>query len=192
MSQSAHRIPTDEQLAEAIAVRQESAEACLAARAACRELYDRHSRSMLAFLSARIGRDDLEDAHQEIWQRVWRHLTDGFRGGNFRAWMYQLARNYLIDLSRKRRPQAVQNVDSLADHRLERPDEVAEQRERMMILARCLARLANNLAEIFRARLAGEDYQEICRHMELTEAQAHKLFHQAKTQLQSCVRRSLA
>ena len=34
---------------------------------------------------------EFEDLHQKVWVRVWGHLPDGFRGGNFRAWLFQVA-----------------------------------------------------------------------------------------------------
>src|SRR5262245_24161416 len=96
---------TDEQLTGLIVCRDSSDETWQVARNACEELYVRHARRLLAFLSARVHGSDLEDIHQGIWERVWERLPDGFHGGNFRAWLFQIARNYLIDHSRKRRPQ---------------------------------------------------------------------------------------
>src|SRR5438105_2887060 len=80
--------PSDEQLAATLAQREQSGQALRAAQDAFRDLYQRHARKLLAFLAARVHRNDLEDVHQEVWERIWKHLPEGFHGGNFRAWLY--------------------------------------------------------------------------------------------------------
>jgi DNA-directed RNA polymerase specialized sigma24 family protein len=48
------------------------------------------------------------------------------------------------------------------------------------------------MAQIIAARLAGEDYEEICARTKMTPAQAHKLFHRAKQELLACAEGALA
>lgn len=184
-------VATDEELAERIARRQDSDRAWGLAQEACGELYARHARRLLAFLAARIGRSDLEDVHQAVWQRVWQSLPDGFRGGNFRAWLYQIARNHLIDLGRKRRTEALEGESGLAAPHGRGPEEVLLERERMAVLARCLDKLGEPARGIVQARLAGASYTEICERLQLLPERAHKLFHLAKEQLQECVQRAM-
>ncbi len=66
------------------------------------------------------------------------------------------------------------------------------EQERMAVLQRCLDQLAENAARLVRARLAGIDYQTIAKELGLEPAQAHKLFHTAKSQLHDCINRSQA
>ena len=184
---AAETMTNDETLAERIARRDDSAAAARDAAGAFEELYQRHASKLLAFLAARVKKSDIEDFHQSIWERIWQHLPKGFQGGNFRAWLYQVARNYLVDQSRKRRSEPLNEEGTLADARGRRPDEVLMEQERHDILRRCLERLSAEAAALVRARLAGEDYDAICQRIALKAAQAHKLFHQAKQQLQACV-----
>jgi DNA-directed RNA polymerase specialized sigma24 family protein len=65
-------------------------------------------------------------------------------------------------------------------------------RERAEALRRCLEKLEATVVELVRARLAGEDYVAICQKLNLKPARAHKMYHQAKGQLQSCVERELS
>lgn len=182
---------SDEQLAQTIARRDQSAGAWQQARQACGELYVRHARKLLAFLAARVQRSDLEDVHQAIWERVWRHLPEGFRGGNFRAWLYQIARNYLIDQGRKKRVDLLGENQALVDERAAEPEEQLLEQERLFILSRCLERLTEEAAVLVRARLAGDSYLEVCQRLGMKPERAHKVFHQAKEQLQSCVERAM-
>lgn len=182
----------DEELAVTIARRTASAEGGRLARRAGEELYRRHARKLLAFLTTRVHRSDLDDFHQGIWERVWERLPEGFHGGNFRAWLYQIARNYLIDQGRKRRPQPLESEEEWSDDRQAAPDAPLLERERQQALSRCLERLGAEAAGLVRARLAGESYPEICLRLGLKMERAHKLFHQAKEQLQLCVERALA
>jgi RNA polymerase sigma factor (sigma-70 family) len=183
---------SDEELASAIAKREQSEQSMRAAKDACSELFARHARKLLAFLAARVQRSDLEDIHQGVWERVWQHLPSGFRGGNFRAWLHQVARNYIIDLGRKKRADLLNGGEELPDERRGRPDERLLEEERAIALGRCLERLETSAATIVRARLSGESYEDICPRLGLKTAQAHKLFHQAKEQLRLCVERALA
>jgi RNA polymerase sigma factor (sigma-70 family) len=161
---------TDEELAASIAFRVESGQALQAARVACSQLYLRHARKLLAFLATRVGRDDLEDVHQEVWERVWQHLPRSFHGGNFRAWLYQITRNYLIDRSRKRQLERLEDSSALPETRLPPPDQLLIDQERLAILKQCLQGLGEPAAGLVQARLAGESYPDICARLGVERA----------------------
>jgi RNA polymerase sigma-70 factor (ECF subfamily) len=182
--------PSDEQLAEIIARRQQPDGCWQAARRACEQLYLRHARRLLSFLSARVSRNDLEDTHQAIWQKVWHRLPGGFHGGNFRAWLYQIARNHLIDARRKKKLKTAKDEALDVEGRESEAEIVIVEREENAILERCLAKLSDDAARVVRARLAGESYGEICRRTGWKLDRAQKLFLQAKHLLQVCVERA--
>src|SRR4051794_37643012 len=133
--------PTDEQLAAIVARREESDPASRAARAAFEVLYGRHAPPLLAFLAARVRRADLDDLHQDAWRRAWQHLPAGFRGGNFRAWLFRIARNLVIDRGCKPHLEALIEGETLPDDRPEPPDARLIEHERREALRRCLERL---------------------------------------------------
>ena len=56
---------------------------------------------LLAFVAQRVPSSDCDDLHQEVWQRVWASLPENYQSNNLRAWLHQIARNAIIDLSRK-------------------------------------------------------------------------------------------
>jgi RNA polymerase sigma factor (sigma-70 family) len=182
---------TDEELAGVVALRDRSDREWQEARRACGDLYVRHAPRLLAFLAPRVRPSDLEDIHQAIWQRVWERLPRRFDGTNFRAWLYRIARNLAIDQSRrnKRLPVSRDN-DWSPSHHVEVWEALVEQ-ERMSVLGRCIQQLAPELLVLVRARLSGDAYAEISKRLGCAPERAHKLFHQAKEQLQDCVQRAL-
>src|SRR5258705_157078 len=68
-----------------------------AAQAAFAALYEHPSRSLVAFIATRVGRSDVDDTHQAVWLKVWGSLPSRFDGRQFRGWLFQIARNEIID-----------------------------------------------------------------------------------------------
>jgi RNA polymerase sigma factor (sigma-70 family) len=90
--------PPDDELAKIIAGRGESLKAMESAHAALELLYCRYAPRIFRYLVARVSdRTDAEDVHQEVWKKVWDKLPDFYHGGNFRAWIFAIARNTARD-----------------------------------------------------------------------------------------------
>jgi RNA polymerase sigma factor (sigma-70 family) len=177
----------DDELAAACARRGESPHARHQAEAAFRTLYDRHARRLLAFLGGRVDRAAVDDVHQDVWAKVWHGATQ-FRGGNFRAWVHQIARTVVIDHQRKRRPEPLADEANLVDPRPWDPS--PGDADRRDALARCLQKLeqANaRVADLVRSRVAGESYDAFCGRTGIPPDKAYRAFHQAKAHLQACV-----
>ncbi len=178
---------SDDDLTERITRRGESVAASRTAQEAFGMLFERHGPSLRAFLSARVGRDDLDDLEQDVWCRVWEHLPALFHGGNFRAWLYRIARNAAIDHLRKRRDDVLEEPDALIDPRSEPPDARITEQGQHDTLQHSIARLDATSRMLLQARLAGEPYADICHRLAIAPAQAHRLFHNVKAQLRRCV-----
>lgn len=181
----------DDVLAAECARRDESQDARELAESAFRTLYDRHAKRLLAFLGGRVSMAVLEDVHQDVWAKVWQAMPTGFRGGNFRAWVHQIARNVVIDYQRKRRPEPLAEEGNLIDHR-QSDDTRFDEAGRRDALTRCLQKLerANaQVADLVRSRVAGESYDAFCGRTGMAADNAYRAFHQAKAQLQACVER---
>jgi RNA polymerase sigma factor (sigma-70 family) len=180
--------PPDDELAAACAARDQSADARRRADAAFRHLYDRHAKRLLAFLGGRVNRAAVDDIHQDVWAKVWQALPTGFHGGNFRAWLHQVARNVVIDHQRKRTVEPLADEAGVVDHRHRHDDD----HDRHDALARCLERLASAnaaAADLVRCRVGGESYDDYCQRTGMPADKAYRTFHQAKAQLQECVER---
>ena len=176
----------DEDLAATAAQREDGR----AARAAFSGLYDRHARKLLAFLAGRLKEAAVEDTAQEVWQKIWQSLPTGFRGGNFRAWLYTVARNAITDQLRRKQSEAIPEEGNVADPRHRAADEAMAEAELHDALARCLQKLERldaKLADLVRSRVGGESYDDFCSRTGMPADKAYRAFHHAKAQLQACV-----
>jgi RNA polymerase sigma factor (sigma-70 family) len=152
-------------------------------------LYRDHARPLQLWLATRVPRSNVDDASQAVWSRVVEHYATKFDGGNFRAWLFQIARNYLVDESRRRRltpaPVATEG-EGPAPGGLE-PYEILIDRERRSHLAACIEELGEPQKAIVKARVAGMDYDEFAATMNLSNQQASQYFFKAKIQLRECL-----
>jgi len=182
---------SDELLASRIADRDGRGQPSEPARRACEELYDRFAPALTAFLASRVQRSQLDDVHQVVWQRVWEVLIRQPFDGHFRGWLFTLARNYLIDLSRKSAPQNLPDDLDVAEAEDDSPVTNLLDAERWRVLRACLDSLEPTLAELIRGRLGGRSYEELCGSLGLEQPRAHRLFHTAKQQVERCVETKL-
>jgi RNA polymerase sigma-70 factor (ECF subfamily) len=178
--------PSDEQLGSTVARRAASAAALRAAKVAFEELYRRHARALLAFLASRAPRADLEGLAQTVWARVWECLPEDLTQGGFRGWLFQVARRLVIDQARRRKPDPLPEDVEPPDPGGCSPLEVLIGEERRAKLESCLGKLKPSIADIVRARMAGEDYEAICTRLGLSHGRAYSLFHSARGLLQKC------
>lgn len=152
-------------------------------------LYRDHSQPLLLWLASKVSRNSLEDTHQAVWSRVVEHYATKFDGDNFRAWLFQIARNYLVDESRrqKRVPQPDEDMLLRADKRAREPYDILVDRERRNRLAGCIEQLGEPRKAIVKAKAAGMDYDEFISALKLSKQQAFQHFFAAKKRLKACM-----
>lgn len=157
-------------------------------------LFSEHCQPLRLWLALRVPRNELDNASQEVWLRVSKHYDDKFDGNNFRAWLFQIARNYLIDESRRRRLTPVSDDTEMLrqDQRAREPYEILIDRERRSHLAACIEKLGELRKAIVKARVAGMDYEEFVAEMNLSNQQASQHFFAAKKLLRACLESSTA
>ncbi|MFM9058613.1 MAG: RNA polymerase sigma factor [Planctomycetaceae bacterium] len=166
-----------------------------AAHAALAELHAAFARQLAAWLSARVAGGDLDEVHQEIWLRVWEKLPGHFQGGNFRAWLFAIARNHLVDAARRRGIRrdlgyggAAEEPDAAPpDPDGEEPWEILVAEERGRRLRGCLDRLDAGRRRVIVGRIGGEDYDAIAAALEISTAQAQSWLFVAKKLLRECL-----
>jgi RNA polymerase sigma-70 factor (ECF subfamily) len=88
------------------------------------ELIDTYQHRLMRYLLFLTGRRDVaEDIFQEVWIRVLRRGSQYNGQARFDTWIFTIARNLVIDLSRKR---SMASLDAMCEGGLdERPFEVA-------------------------------------------------------------------
>ena len=153
-------------------------------------LFERHHRQLLGFLFHMTGQRELsEDLVQNVFYRMlkYRHT---FRGdGEFRAWMYHVARNVVHDEGRTaKRTVKQQELDTQAE-RIGGgavADEHLQKKQELRSLQRALAGLSEESREVLvLSRFQEMKYHEIARIMDISEGAVKVRVHRALQQLKN-------
>jgi len=144
------------------------------------------------FLGMTGSRADAEDLFQDLWVRVIRN-ADRFENVSFRAWMWQIARNLLIDFRRKKKPDvSLDEVETEDDQPLleqlvspeKSPAEGYEQADLARRAMRAVGQLPEIQREIFLMRVQGDlSFSEIAETLKIPLNTALGRMHDATTKL---------
>jgi len=131
------------------------------------ELVARYRRTLFSWLVMQVNdHATAEDLYQDVWLKIIRN-AGSFHDVSFKAWMWRIARNRLIDFRRKMRPDltldqpvsgtegeadAPSNVDRVADERAN-VAEAMQGDERRRALREAVAKLSAAHREIVVMRL---------------------------------------
>jgi RNA polymerase sigma factor (sigma-70 family) len=150
-------------------------------------LFQRYHRQLFSFLYHMTSRRDAsEDMVQNVFYRMlkYRHSFSG--EGEFRSWMYHLARNVLSDTMRQDKKTAHDDVHAMAD-RIGGglgPDVELEQREEIDSLHRAIAMLTPDHREILvMSRFQELKYDEIAQILNISESAIKVRVHRAMGEL---------
>jgi len=153
-------------------------------------LFERYYRQLFGFMFNMTRQKELsEDLVQNVFLRLLRY-PDGFRGfGEFRTWMYQVARNVLYDHFRKIKRTPV-NVDlDIHEGRLlseSDADASLEKREELEKLEKALQMLSDENRElVVMCRYQELKYSEIASILNITEGAVKVRVHRALGQLRT-------
>ena len=118
------------------------------------------------------GAEDAEECYQETWLRALRGLGR-FRREHFGAWLFRIARNWLIDEGRKRRPElsldgpageeeAGRTLGDTVASEGARPDEASARRDLGRRIRAASEELPEEQREVFWLRMeTGMSFKEI-------------------------------
>ena len=134
---------------------------------AMEELVSRYRRTLYSWFVLQVGeRGTAEDLYQDVWLKIIRGAA-AFHDVSFKAWMWRIARNRLIDFRRKMRPEltldqpvagadgdadAPLNVDRVPDGRANVAEDM-QSAERRRALRAAVAKLPEVHREIVVMRL---------------------------------------
>jgi RNA polymerase sigma factor (sigma-70 family) len=154
-------------------------------------LFERYHRALFGFLYHMLGgsRATSEDLVQNVFYRMlkYRHTYSG--DGEFRTWMYHLARNVLADHVKKNRhaihhTDVVDMADNLGGGHL--ADESLEQAQDVAVLHQALTRLSPENREVLvLSRFQEMKYGEIAQVLNTTEGAVRVRAHRALKELKT-------
>ncbi|MGH6622531.1 MAG: RNA polymerase sigma factor, partial [Burkholderiaceae bacterium] len=155
------------------------------------ELYRRHYPSLRAFvfhlLGARHRHEDSEDVVQDAFARAFDAISEGRFAGDFRRWIFTIARNRSMDLLRGERVRLVSldadGIDSAPHVASEAttPVAMAETRDEVAWLVAAIDRLPERQRSALLLReLAGLSHTEIAETLDTTTASARQLITRAR------------
>jgi RNA polymerase sigma-70 factor, ECF subfamily len=151
-------------------------------------LYDRHVTSVYRYLLARVGNlQDAEDLTSQTFLDALENLNRYRGSGDFRAWLFRIARNKSIDHYRKhKRDVSLMEDADFVDNDIQTPDDAAEQSITTASVIRQLKNLSPDRAEVISLRLfAGLETKEIAVTLNKPETAVRMLLHRGIRDLQN-------
>jgi RNA polymerase sigma-70 factor (ECF subfamily) len=153
-------------------------------------LYERYNRQLYRFLFNMTRQKELsEDMVQNIFLRMLKY-PDGFMGfGEFKMWMYHIARNTVYDHFRKvKRTPAhsdLTNYENSIDGE-QNADVIMEKEQELKMLETAMGKLSDENRELLiLCRFQELKYHEIARILNTTEGAVKVRVHRALNQLKS-------
>jgi RNA polymerase sigma factor (sigma-70 family) len=151
-------------------------------------LFERYHRPLFGFLFHMTGQtESSEDMVQTVFYRMlkYRHTFTG--EGEFRSWMYHLARNVLADQAKQNKRVANHaNVNDLAERiggGIDADEHLQQEQDRDM-LHKALARLNEDHREVLiLSRFQELKYEEIARVLNITEGAVKVRVYRAMNEL---------
>ena len=118
-------------------------------------LYERYLDQIYRYIRSRVGQDkDAEDLTETVFIRSLESLaTYQERGHPYSAFLYQVARNVLVDHYRSNvEEQALEDAAPLADGGPE-PEVSIQQQQELLLVQRAMTRLPGDYQEVIRLRV---------------------------------------
>lgn len=149
------------------------------------ELHQRYARELLAFLASRCPASlTPEDLGQSVWMKLWNKRLD-FTEGDFRPWMYRIAKNHLIDQYRRKVPERLAEDVDLASPELDEED------DRLDALRECLEQVEGTFIEMVRGKTQGISTEQLATMYQVNSKTVATRIHRGKQLLRECVERKI-
>jgi RNA polymerase sigma-70 factor (ECF subfamily) len=150
------------------------------------ENYDLHADALFRFAYFRVSdREAAKDITQDVFTETWKYLVDGGEIKNMRAFLYQTARNRIVDHYRKHKSQSLDAIQkSGTDFGDERNKEVSEAETEALHMLRLFEKVDEKYREPVLLRyMEGMGVKEIAEILGESENNASVLIHRGIEQL---------
>ncbi|HEY59854.1 MAG TPA: sigma-70 family RNA polymerase sigma factor [Anaerolineae bacterium] len=152
------------------------------------KLYDFYYKQIYRYAFYRLSnREEAADMAANIFLRAWGHLPEFGKGNqrNFRAWLYRIAHNMIIDHYRKQRISSPLQEAVNVPQRKPGPEESFQKRERSKALANAINKLNPIAQQIIACRfIACMSHKETAEIAGLSEGNVRIIQYRALQQLQ--------
>jgi len=154
-------------------------------------LFERYHRALYNYLFHMTRQKEVsEDIVQNTFFRMLKYRQSFTGKGEFRTWMYHVARNVMNDHFRKNKRTPVHRDLAELEERIDgsiSPDDFSSKKEELKRLGEALMELDGDTRELLiLCRFQGLKYQEIARILDISEGavkvRVHRALHQLKDQ----------
>jgi RNA polymerase sigma-70 factor (ECF subfamily) len=154
-------------------------------------LYERYLNEIYRFVFYKVGSKlTAEDITEESFLRAWENLPRTYKRDqkvdNFRAWVYRIANNLVIDFYRKKKP--VEYINSPKTGNASLPETIVIEREETEQLIKSLRKLKPDFQQMIILRLINElSHREVAEIMNISENHSRVLCYRAIKKLKRIV-----
>lgn len=164
-------------------------------RQAFDDLYKRYAPEVMSFLAARVrSQENAEDLCQTAWSRVWEN-RESFDRRHFRGWLFEIARNAMIDAGRKttrRGTISSIDVDGPEPAYEADPSERMSRNEELNALKDCIESVGGVFVEaVRRNKVDGESAEDIANDLGVDVGTIYSRIHKGKKKLLDCLEKKL-
>lgn len=152
-------------------------------------LFDKYSKKIYRFIYFKVSSKELaEDLASQCFLKVWEQITNGQPIKSFQAWLYQIARNLVVDYYRNREKEELRLIYQLEEAGIEDkfdPDENLDREQ----LEKLLFFLKSEIREIVVLRfIEGLSIKEISKIVDKSSANIRVIIHRALKELQEKIK----
>ena len=148
---------------------------------AFRIIVDTYKQPLVSYLMYQTKDEELaKDIAQETFIKCYENL-EKFKGGSFKAWLFRIAINQLIDFKRKHKEDATPLEETPS---LQTPETVMLAKEESALLQQWLGTLDDKTRQIFVLKYASNcSYEEIAETLSIPITDVRNRLHRTKTRL---------
>ncbi len=158
-------------------------------------LYERYKRNLFSFFYGNLGNKAMaEDLVQNTFIRVIKYSNNYSGKGSFKSWLFQIARNQMIDEIKKMKKHKAQDIDEKVDVITDyaTADASIIKEERSQLLKNALSKLSEEKRNLLTlVKIENKKFREVAEIMNMKESTVKSKVFRAIKELQELYRPTL-